>query len=93
MNELVNLVAQKTGIPADKAQMAVQTVMGYLKDKLPAPIAGQLDNFMGGSTASTVAGNTTGSTTANTTGNTAGSSASNAVGDVMKDVGSMFGNK
>lgn len=87
MNELVNLVTQKTGIPADKAQMAVQTVMGYLKDKLPAPIAGQLDSFMGGSTT----GATTGTSTGNTTANTTGGSTSGAVGEVMKDVGGMFG--
>ena len=48
MDELVNLVAQRTGIPADKAQMAVQTVVGFLKEKLPAPIAAQVDGLMSG---------------------------------------------
>jgi hypothetical protein len=48
MNEIVTLVSQKTGLPADKAQMAVQTVVGYLKEKLPAPIAGQIDSLLAG---------------------------------------------
>ena len=48
MNELVNIVAQKTGISADQARTAVDTVVGYLKDKLPASLAGQLDGLAGG---------------------------------------------
>ncbi len=52
MNELVNLVAQKTGLPVETAKQAVDTVIGYLKDKLPAPIAGQIDGLLGGNAAS-----------------------------------------
>jgi hypothetical protein len=48
MQELIKLVAQKTGIPEDKAKMAVETVIRFLKDKLPAPIAGQIDGVLGG---------------------------------------------
>lgn len=48
MEELINLVTQRTGIPADKAQMAVTTVVGFLKDKLPGPIAAQLDSLVSG---------------------------------------------
>jgi hypothetical protein len=48
MDELINLVSQRTGIPADKAQMAVQTVVGFLKERLPAPIAAEVDSFMAG---------------------------------------------
>lgn len=48
MDELVNMVAQRTGIPADKARMAVETVLGHLKEKLPAPIASQIDAALGG---------------------------------------------
>lgn len=48
MDELTNLVSERTGIPADKAKMAVTTVMGFLKEKLPAPIAAQLDSFVSG---------------------------------------------
>ncbi len=46
MNELVNLVVQKTGLSADVAQKAVNVVIDYLKKKLPAPIAGQIDGVL-----------------------------------------------
>jgi hypothetical protein len=49
MDELIKLVSKKVGIPEDKARLAVNTVLGFLKDKLPAPIASQLEGFLGGS--------------------------------------------
>jgi hypothetical protein len=49
MDELVKLVSQKTGISEDMARTAVETVIGYLKDKLPGPVAGQIDSILGGS--------------------------------------------
>jgi hypothetical protein len=48
MDELVKLVSQKTGLAEDKARDAVMTVLGFLKERLPAPIAGQLDGLLGG---------------------------------------------
>jgi hypothetical protein len=48
MDELVKLVSQKTGLSGEMAKKAVETVIGYLKDKLPAPIAGQIDGVLGG---------------------------------------------
>lgn len=48
MEELVKQVAAKTGISEENARTAVTTVLGFLKDKLPAPIAGQIDNVVGG---------------------------------------------
>jgi hypothetical protein len=56
VDELVNLVTQKAGISQDQAQKAVTTVVGFLKQKLPAPLAGELDKFMGGGAASGSAG-------------------------------------
>ena len=56
MNELVRLVAQKTGIAEDQARTAVMTVLGYLKDRLPGPLAGQLDGLLGGASQSQGAG-------------------------------------
>ncbi len=47
MDELIKLVVQKTGIPAATAKTAVETVIGFLKKKLPAPIAGQIDGVLG----------------------------------------------
>lgn len=48
MNELVTLLSQKLGLPESTARQAVEIVVGYLKDKLPAPIAGQLDGLLSG---------------------------------------------
>jgi len=43
MNELVNLIVKKTGIPAATAQIIVNLVIGYIKKKLPASVGGQID--------------------------------------------------
>lgn len=48
MDELINQVSQRTGLAPDKARTAIDTVVGFLKDKLPAPIASQLDNALSG---------------------------------------------
>jgi len=43
MKELVGLIVKKTGIPASMAQIVVNMVVDFLKQKLPAPVAGQID--------------------------------------------------
>jgi hypothetical protein len=48
MEEIVKLVSQKTGLPEAQAKLAVDTVLGFLKAKLPQPLAGQLDGFLAG---------------------------------------------
>jgi uncharacterized protein (DUF2267 family) len=48
MDELVKTVADKVGISEAQAKQAVETVMEFLKDKLPEPIAGQLDAVLDG---------------------------------------------
>ena len=48
MDELIKLVSQKAGLSEEIAKKAVDAVIGYLKDKLPAPIAGQIDGVLGG---------------------------------------------
>jgi hypothetical protein len=48
VDELIGQVAQKTGLPADRARTAVETVLGFLKGKLPAAIGSQLDQVVGG---------------------------------------------
>lgn len=48
MDELVKLVVQKTGLPPDQAKQAVTVVIDFLKQKLPAPVAGQLDAVLAG---------------------------------------------
>jgi nucleoid DNA-binding protein len=46
MKELTNIIVQKTGISQENAQKAVQVTLGFLKTKLPTPIAAQLDSFL-----------------------------------------------
>ena len=48
MEELVKLVAQKVGISEEMAQEAVDTVMGFLKQKLPEPFGSQIEAFLSG---------------------------------------------
>lgn len=48
MNELVKLVVDKTGISESQAEKAIATVLDFLKQKLPAPIAGQIDGLLKG---------------------------------------------
>lgn len=48
MEELYKLVAQKTGLPKEQAKMATDTVIDFIKKKLPAPIAAQVDAILGG---------------------------------------------
>ena len=46
-DELVNRVAERTGLPREQAQTAAETVIGFLKERLPSPIAGALDGVTG----------------------------------------------
>ena len=48
MDELIKVVSQKAGLSEDVAKKAVDAVIDYLKDNLPAPIAGQIDGLLGG---------------------------------------------
>jgi hypothetical protein len=48
MDELTKLIVSKTGISEAHARLAVETVVGFLKTKLPGPIAGQLDSLIQG---------------------------------------------
>jgi len=55
MDELVKLVVKKTGLPEAQAKQAVEVVIGFLKSKLPAPVAGQIDGLLAGGAAGNVA--------------------------------------
>ena len=48
MDELINLVVQRTGISQEQARKAVEVVVGELKNRLPAPIASHVDAFLAG---------------------------------------------
>ncbi|GAB4280400.1 MAG: hypothetical protein Kow0080_33270 [Candidatus Promineifilaceae bacterium] len=46
MDELVKMVSKETGLPEAQAKQAAEAVLKFLKDKLPAPVAGQLDTLL-----------------------------------------------
>jgi hypothetical protein len=48
MDELINRVTTKTGLSPDQAKAAVESVVGFLKEKLPAPLANSLHSLVSG---------------------------------------------
>jgi hypothetical protein len=55
MEEQISLVSQKAGISNDQAKTAVTTVLIFLKEKLPAPLAGQIDSLKTGGASTSAA--------------------------------------
>jgi hypothetical protein len=56
MEELIKQVTAKAGISEDQARSAINTVLDFVKTRLPEPIAGQVDNVVGGGGVSGVVG-------------------------------------
>jgi hypothetical protein len=52
MEELVNLVSKKTGLSKEMSKTVVDVVLDFIKKKLPAPAAAQLDGLLNGQGAS-----------------------------------------
>ena len=52
MEALIKMVSEKTGISQEQATVAVQTVLNFLKDKMPAGIGSQVESFIKGGTGS-----------------------------------------
>jgi uncharacterized protein (DUF2267 family) len=48
MEELIRQVTERTGITDAQARTAIDTVMGYMRDKLPASMSGTIDGVLGG---------------------------------------------
>lgn len=48
MQELIKLVTEKAGISESQAKSAVETVVSFIKDKLPGGIGGQVESFLSG---------------------------------------------
>jgi hypothetical protein len=46
MHQLVSEISTKLGVSEETAQHAVDIVVEYLKTKLPAPLAAQLENVL-----------------------------------------------
>ena len=55
MNELINQLKSRVGLDDDKANTAAHTVIEFLKQRLPAPIASQLDSALSGGAAEGIA--------------------------------------
>lgn len=47
MEELTSLLAKRVGISEKQARTAVETVVEFLKARLPAPLSGFLDTLLG----------------------------------------------
>lgn len=43
MKELITQLSKKTGLPEAQARQAAEFVIRFIKDRLPAPIASQVD--------------------------------------------------
>jgi hypothetical protein len=58
MEQIINLVKEKTGISEEQAKTAVDTVVNFLKEKMPAGIGNQVESFVkgGGSSMGDMAG-------------------------------------
>lgn len=48
MEELVQLVSTKAGIAPEQARAAIEAVLGFLKERLPEPIAAQVEALLTG---------------------------------------------
>lgn len=51
MNELIQQIAQKTGLSQDKVQQVVTMVVDHVKGKLPESLSSQLDGLLAGGSA------------------------------------------
>lgn len=48
MEELIKTVTAKAGISESQAKSAVETVVSFIKDKMPGGIGGQVESFLSG---------------------------------------------
>jgi len=48
MDLLIKQITDRTGITEDQAKQAVETVLTFLKGRLPAGLGSQLDGLLGG---------------------------------------------
>lgn len=52
MDNIVKMVTEKAGISESQAKLAVDTVVSFLKDKMPAGVGSQVESFMKGGSGS-----------------------------------------
>ena len=48
MDELIKQITQRTPLNAAQAAQVVEMVVGFLKERLPAPMAAQVDTLLAG---------------------------------------------
>ena len=48
MDDLIKTIQEKTGLPVDKAQEVIETVVNFISDKLPSSIGDQVKGFLEG---------------------------------------------
>ena len=56
MDELVKLVSEKTGLSEEMSATAVKLVLDYVKEKLPTPVAAQVEALLGADSAADMLG-------------------------------------
>ncbi len=78
MDDLIKMVSEKANISAEQAKQAVESVLAFLKEKLPGPIGEQVSNLLSG--AGGLAGQATGAV-------------GDVVGKAGEALGGLFGKK
>ena len=48
MENIIKMVTEKAGISEEQAKKAVETVVSFIKDKMPAGLGGQVESFLKG---------------------------------------------
>lgn len=48
MNELVTMIASKANLSEETAGTVVETILEFVREKAPAPIAGQIESLLSG---------------------------------------------
>lgn len=48
MEQLVQIIVEKTGLSEEVAGTVAEIVLQFVKDKVPEPLAGQLDSIVNG---------------------------------------------
>lgn len=48
MEELIKMISDKAGISSEQATTALNTVTGFLKEKMPGGLGGQVEDYLKG---------------------------------------------
>lgn len=56
MEDLIKMVSEKAGITADQAKSAVEAVVGFVKEKMPAGVGDKIAGFLEGKEGGGLAG-------------------------------------